>query len=158
VLAPPPSTGQSASAGGSILSVGICAWIVGKPETIQKRASGKCCLPAGSYKLLWQLGEKSHGRKTEQLSEIPNVVRFRPENLFLSCDCALGTQSRANLLRFTKPLKVATFSHRIANHSPFGVDRIANGNRTEREVRTARFAAGFSAVVLLSATYGHVGI
>ena len=70
----------------------------------------------------------------------------------------LGKQSGANRLGRTRAPGLTTFSHRIANDSPFGVDRIANGNRTERETRMARFAAKFSAVSLPAATYGHAGV
>ena len=50
-------------------------------------------------------------------------------------DCAAGRQSRMHQISAGwGTAKVTTLGHSIANHSPFGVDRIANGNRTGTQV------------------------
>jgi hypothetical protein len=54
--------------------------------------------------------------------------------------------------------QLTTFSHTIAGNSPFRIDGIAKRNRTDQEIKARVLDKKISAGVLLSATYGHLGL
>jgi len=59
---------------------------------------------------------RNHGYKIPQLPLLRSSLGGKN---FRFCDCPLGTQSHANLIRLSGLRKATTFCHRIALHSPF---------------------------------------
>ena len=115
-------------------------------------------ISAESQQAVWFEAVVESTRTYGELSEIhPNVVRFRRRTFSV-----FRLPARHAVIRKAAQAYETSHGDHFQPHNrrrfAFGVDRIANGNRTEREVRTARFAAKFSALLLLSATYGHAGI
>jgi hypothetical protein len=87
----------------------------------------------------------------------PTVVQ--PNRRRVRSDCSLSVQSLCGDLPMKKGLQqLTTFSHTIAGNSPFRIDGIAKRNRTDQEIKARILNKEFSAGVLLSATYGHLGL
>ena len=102
---------------------------------------------------------KADRKPRAQIPQLPQIcfyVVLLTGETFRFRDCPLGTQSHANPIGLSRRREVTTFCHRIARHSPFKFEWMANRNRTDCKALMSDFSAKFSGDLLLSATYGYV--